>query len=458
MKKISLAILFMLAFPVWVQAADVKAFVDRTHVGMGESINLTVTTSGSDADIDISEIRDFTVVSRGTSTSVQIVNGRMSRQVSYNYMLVPLREGRLVIPPLTAVSDGRSLQTQAIVVQVSKQTPADSGRNDLFVRSQISEQNPFEGQQIIYTFRLYTAIRLANAKFQKPEFTGFTAKEAGDTKTYQTGVNGREYTVSEISYVLVPLKPGKATIAPGTFRCDTVRSRNRRPRSFFDSFFDDPFLGQAELEPKILTTEAFTVDIRPLPAYHGDVKFSGLVGKFELQAELEKTQINVGDSTTLTLAIAGTGNIMDAVPPEVAVPDAFKVYSDNPEEHITVNESGFSGKKIFRTALVAVRPGVYTIPAVRIRYFDVSKGEYKTVSTRLFSLTANPLAEKENIKVFSAPAVQEQPALKKKRVEFTGHDILPLKEELDALISRRSMQLPRFILLLAAPVLLYLTY
>jgi len=342
-------------------------------------------------------------------------------------------------------------------VQVSKQTPADSGRNDLFVRSQISEQNPFEGQQIIYTFRLYTAIRLANAKFQKPEFTGFTAKEAGDTKTYQTGVNGREYTVSEICYVLVPLKSGKATIEPGTFRCDTVRSRNRRPRSFFDSFFDDPFLGQAELEPKVLTTEAFTVNVRPLPAYHGDVKFSGLVGKFELQAELEKTQINVGDSTTLTLTIAGTGNIMDAVPPEVAVPDAFKVYSDNPEEHITVNESGFSGKKIFRTALVAVRPGVYTIPAVRIRYFDVSKGEYKTVSTRLFSLTANPLAEKENIKVFSAPAVQEQPALKKKRVEFTGHDILPLKEELDALISRRSMQLPRFILLLAAPVLLYLT-
>jgi hypothetical protein len=451
MKKISLVIILIFAFPVWVRAADIRAVVDRTHAAMGESVNLSVTVSGGDAEVDVSAIRDFKVIPRGTSTSVSIVNGSMSRQASYNYVLIPLREGRLVIPPLTVVSAGKSLQTRAIVVQVSRQPLAEDASSDLFVRAQISEENPFEGRQIIYTFRLYATVQLANAKFQKPDFSGFTSKKVGDTKSFRKVINGREYNVSELSYVLVPLKSGMVTIDPGKLGCDVVQRKQRNRRSLFDSFF-----GQAELEPKILATEAISINVRPLPAYNGDVKFSGLVGEFRIQAGLENTEIQVGESTTLAITVEGSGNIMDALPPEVIVPDAFKVYADNPEEHINVDGSGFSGKKVFRTALVAVKPGIYTIVPVQISYFDVSKSAYQTLSTRPYTLTAYPAAEKEKIEIFSAPAVQEQPRLKKKKVEFTGRDILPLKEDLDVLESHTSMNLSRFIIMLAAPFLLYL--
>ena len=456
MKKISLVIIFIFMFPVWVRAANIQAVVDRTHAAMGESVNLTVTVSGGDAEVDVSAIRDFKVISRGTSTSVSIVNGSMSREVRYNYVLIPLREGRLVIPPLTVVSAGKSLQTRAIVVQVSRQPQARDKSSDLFVRAQVSEENPFEGQQIIYTFRLYTTVRLANAKFQKPDFSGFTSKEVGDTKSFQKVISGREYTVSELSYVLVPLKSGMVTIDPGRLSCDVVQRKQRRRRSLLDSFFDDPFFGQAELEPKRLSTEAFSINVRPLPAYNGDVKFSGLVGEFKIQAGLENAEIQVGESTTLAITVEGSGNIMDALPPEVTVPDAFKVYADNPEEHINVDGSGFSGKKVFRTALVAVKPGIYTIVPVQISYFDISKSAYQKLSTRPYTLTANPAAEKEKIEIFSAPAVQEQLKLKKKKVEFTGRDILPLKEDLDVLESHTSMNLSRFIIMLAVPFLFYL--
>ena len=88
-------------------------------------------------------------------------------------------------------------------------------------------------------------------------------------------------------------------------------------------------------------------------------------------------------------------------------------------------------------------------------YFDVSKQDYETVSTRPFSVTAKPSAEKERVEIFSAPAVQEQLRFKKKKVEFIGRDTLPLKEELDALKSYRPINLSGFIILLAAPGLLY---
>jgi len=271
-------------FPVLGRAATIQAVVDRAHAAMGESVNLTVTVSGGDAEVDVSAIQDFKVISRGTGTSVSIVNGSMSRKTSYNYVLIPLREGRLVIPPLTVVSAGKSLQTRAIVVQVSRQPQAGDKSSDLFVRAQVSEENPFEGQQIIYTFRLYTTVRLANAKFQKPEFSGFTSKEVGDTKSFQKD--------------------------PGRLSCDVVQRKQRRRRSLLDSFFDDPFFGQAELEPKRLSTEAFSINVRPLPAYNGDVKFSGLVGEFKIQAGLENAEIQVGESTTLAITVEGSGNMM----------------------------------------------------------------------------------------------------------------------------------------------------
>ena len=456
MKKIIWAIIIILAFPVLCRAADIRAVVDRTHAAMGESVNLTVTVSGADAEVDVSAIQDFNVISRGTSASVRIVNGSMSREVRYNYVLIPLREGRLIIPPLTVVSAGKSLQTRAIVVQVSKQPQAEAESSDLFVRAQVSEENPFEGQQIIYTFRLYTAVRLANAKFQKPDFSGFSSKEVGDTKSFQKVINGQEYSVSELSYVLVPLKSGVVTIDPGKLSCDVVQSRQRRRRSLLDSFFDDSFFGQAELKPKMLSTKAYSINVRPLPAYNKDMKISGLVGEFKIRAGLENTEIQVGESTTLVITVEGSGNIMDALPPEVTVPDAFKVYADNPEEHVNVDGSGFSGKKVFRTALVAVKPGIYTIEPIQISYFDVSKSAYQTLSTKPFILTANPAAEKEKIEIFSVPAVQEQFRLKKKKVEFTGRDILPLKEELDVLESHTHINLSRFITMLAVPFLLYL--
>jgi len=93
---------------------------------------------------------------------------------------------------------------------------------------------------------------------------------------------------------------------------------------------------------------------------------------------------------------------------------------------------------------------------VQISYFDVSKSAYQRLSTRPYTLTANPAAEKEKIEIFSAPAVQEQLKLKKKKVEFTGRDILPLKEDLDVLESHTSINLSRFIIMLAVPFLFYL--
>ncbi len=455
MKPLSAFILFIFLFPALSQAAEIKAFVDRKHAALGESIRLTVSVSDGQGAVDTSPIRDFKVLSGATSTSIQITNGRTSRESSYNYTLIPLKQGRLKIPALTVAVDGRRYSTREIIVQVSKRPQTNANNRDVFAEAHISNPNPFEGEQIVYTLKFCNAVRITNPKFRKsPEFPGFTAKKIEPDKSYRTVISGREYNITELTYVLVPLGPGEKTIESAIIKCDIVERRRRRRNSPFDSFFDDSFLNRSDLKPATVMTDPLIIRVMPLPDYTGDVKFSGLVGRFGMRADLENNKLKVGDSTTLSVIISGIGNIMDAEKPEFIVPKEFKVYEDNPEENINLDMSGYSGEKIFRTAIVPMKEGNYSLAPVKLSYFNIDKGQYETLSTNSFSFIVKPSEEKDKLEVFSAPAATGKSL--KKKVEFTGRDILPLKEGMDAMKSHKSYSAIHFSIFLLIPAILYM--
>lgn len=431
--------------------AEVEAVVDRTHIAPGESVELTVTVKGAEGTVDISPIRDFRMMSGGTRTSVQIINGRMSREVYHTYMLIPLKEGRLVIPPLTVTVDSTPRKTAEIVVTVSPKTREQTGNRDVFAEGRISNSSPYEGEPIVYMFRLFHAVQIANARFQKPEFSGFTAKEVENSqKTYRTVLNGRQYNVTELTILLVPVGAGPNTIDPAVLECDLVMHQTRRRNPF--GLMDDPFFGQGGLERRAFRTEPLSVTVRPLPPFAGNGQFSGLVGEFQIHARVDKTTLNVGESATLSVTVSGTGNIMDAAAPEISIPDTFKSYKDAPQENIQSGETGYSGEKIFRTALVPLTEGQYTLEPIALNFFDASSGRYQTRLTAPVAISVHPSGEKDKPEVSTSLSSDSRPL--KKDVEFTGRDILPLKEDMDALETQKAMNAGWFWAFLLGPALL----
>jgi hypothetical protein len=316
--------------------------------------------------------------------------------------------------------------------------------------------NPYEGQQIIYTFTLFNSVEATNAKFRKPDFAGFTAKESKDPRTYRTVRSGREYQVTEIDFVLIPLQAGAITIEPAVLSLDIVRRQQRRRNAPFDSIFKDPFFSGHRLESKVYRTEPLAVDVRPLPAVSGSRPFSGLVGRFRVHAEVEQSRLKVGDSTTLAITVEGSGNIMDADQPELKIPEAFKVYQDNPEEDIRLENTGFSGRKIFRLALVALKPGSYTLGPVELNYFETSTGRYEIAASQPIAISASASTTQEAPMVSSSSSPQNRSQFQKRKVEFTDRDILPLKTELDALENQTDINLTTYTALLVLPILLFI--
>ncbi|WP_372682122.1 BatD family protein [Desulfosarcina sp.] len=449
-RQLVMAIALFLTATSTADAATVRAVVDRNQVAVGESISLQLTIEGGDGEADLSGLADFKTVSRGTSSSFQMINGRTSRQMIYNYVLIPLKAGSLTIPAIPVTIDGKMHYTTPIGITVSREPPADSGQRDVYVTAEVSDPVPWVGQQIVYTFRLFNAVQVADAKFQAPEFNGFTAEELEDRQSHRTVVNGREFIVTEVKFILVPVKTGALEIDQAVLQVSLLQ-RNRRPRPFsgMDSFF-----GRSQMTTRILETDPIAVQVKDLPTRPPGTPFSGLVGRFVIAASLDKTTLKVGDSTTLAVTISGTGNIMDAQAPVIPTPTEFKAYADNPEAQIQPGPQGYSGDKVFRTALVPVQTGQYRIDPIVLTYFDVESGEYHDIATSPFDLTVSPSEAAADIDVFRA-SPEQTPSLKK-RVEFTGRDLLPLKEGLEALKPQRSLPTRWFGLFMAIPVLLFL--
>ncbi len=449
-------LVFLLGLPCLSAGSPVKAEVDRRELSLGQSLRLTVTIEGTDGQVDLSGLTDFKVIQQGQSQQIQMGSSGVHQELVYTYTLIPKQKGALRIPPLPVSVNGKPHRTRAIDIQVlargtSRVRPKGKDGKTVFVRARVSNASPYVGEQLVYTFQLFYRQPLDDIRFGQPDFSGFTAEQIGKDRGFQTRIAGKRYQGIERRYLLMPVAPGPREIAPATLRCNLVQSRQRGGRGFFDDFFPDPF--SRNTRPVSLSTRAISLNVQSLPAYTGDTPFSGLVGRFELSARIDKQQLKVGESATLSLILKGRGNLQDLEPLQPAIPAHFKSYADTTEEQIELDPQGYHGQRIFRYALVPTRPGEFTLPGVTLAYFDPESKTYARQQTRAISLQVQPSSKEEPPVQVTSPGERGKP--EKQAVEFTGRDILPIKERLDLLEDQKPLSLGWFVLFLLLPGLLF---
>lgn len=455
LKKTVCAFLIMLFVPVMASALSVSARVDKNSMTIDDNLILTVSVDERKAEIDTSVIKDFQIVSRTAGSSFQWINGKSSSEYTYVYTLSPLKKGKLTIPALPVQYKKEMVSTEKIDVDVDDGLEAGwtGTGNDIFVKASVNDESPYMGQQIVYTFSLFYTMQISSPSLKLPDFKNFSVKETDKDRQYATKVNGREYHVIERNVILDPLAPGDSDIPPAVLDCRVAVSRGKKSADPFDSFFNDPFFNRQALVPKTLRTNNVSVRVVPLPEKRQSIPFSGLIGRFDMEAELSPRSVGVGDSVTLSVTVKGRGNLKDATGPEIHMPaSAFKMYKDSPVENISLDSLGYSGAKTFRTALVALKGGTYTVPSVSMSFFDVEKGDYKVLSSPEFTIEVTPSPDgADDLKVVSSD--EKLPDIKsftKKKVEFTGHDILPLKEALSGVKNPKHLSFSLFVLFIAS--------
>jgi len=428
-------------------AQRLTATVDRTSATVETPLRLTLTVIGSQqAEPQLPELPDFDVTFAGQTTQLQVVNGRATSSVQHDYLLAPKSTGTFTIPPATVEIDGRRFESQPITVKIvdAESTPRSS--RSVFVSASVSTREPYVGQQVVYTWRLYTHVRIGDPRLDLPDFEGFLREDLGDVREYEATLNGQGYRVSEFHKALFPQEAGTLTIPATTLKLQVEVADLRRRRRPLESFF-----GRAVTEPRVLRTEPIELNVRPLPAAPAD--FSGLVGDFRLEAKISKRELKVGESATLTYTISGTGNAQMISEPELPDLAPFKIYDDKPSARINRSDSGISGSKSYSKALVPLVPGELTLPPVSLSYFDVEAGSYRVARAPELRLQVLPAESDEELRLTESLA----PTTGKVAVRILADDILPLHRDLDAVEPRLAGTGGRFAFLagLLAPGFLF---
>jgi len=424
---------FLLGRAVNANPISVTMTVDRNEVTTDDEIQIQVAVNGtqSASPPQILSSDDFEVQSAGTSSNVQIINGTTSISSTFNFILQPKKAGRFRLGPARVDVGGKSFDSQPVEITVVKSGTgtAKAGSRPFEVLTDVDNHSPFVGQQILWTFQFLTRGEMQNPRLDWPDFKGFWKEEVGKPQEMEKIIDGIRWRVTEIRIVLFPQTPGNLTVAPATLYGNAiVETPGRNGRQRMDSFFDDDFAFNFGRQTKRVTlrTSPIQMQVQPLPSEGRPSNFSGLVGTFRARTTLSKSDIAVGDSTTLSVEIEGLGNIRDAKLGELALSD-FKTYDDQPSVKVGMEGAKFGGTKVFKKALVPLQPGSLTIPSINISYFDPTAKTYRVAATTPIVLKVRPGEGNET----TAHTGVTASVANQKEVSVKGEDIMPIKHTLD---------------------------
>ena len=403
-------------------AQGIQVTIDRTEATIQDRLVLSVTIQGSqNARPELPDLSPFQVYDGGPQTQINMINGRTSFSVTHNYILVPKSTGSFTIGEASVVLDGRRYTSRSFTVKILEASATPSASGELFITVQISNDSPYVGEQVIYTWRFFRRVQVQDAQLLTPfEFEGFLVEDLGDVKQYETTRRGQRYLVNEVKKALFPQEEGKLTLPATQLQC-VVLTRRRGRGGIFDDLF-----GRASGEAKVLSSRPIDVQVRPLPAAPSG--YSGLVGDFRIAGEISKRELQVRESATWKLTISGTGNVQMIGEPAQPILSSFKIYDDKPASSINRSRGKLSGSRSFSRALVPLEAGELTVPAVKLTYFDPEAGSYRTQQTRPIILSVLPAEGREELRLTESVA----PSTGKVAVRILADDILPIYKDLDA--------------------------
>ena len=344
------------------------------------------------------------------STSMSIINGKTSRSTTFGftYILQADVEGTFSIGGASCTVDGKKVTCPGFTIIVEKGNqqaqpqqqqggygysrqqqaatqPATSGNIDskqLFARASLSKNNPYQGEQVIITYKIYTQVSLSQYQIDKlPGNKGFWSEDLtkdGSVRQYSETVNGRNYQVAEIRRgALFAQESGKLTIEPLNLDVLAIVQRQRRSTGSIWDLFDDPFFNPTQAVEKHLSTNSLTVNVKSLPG-NAPSGFNGAVGSFSAKGEADTREVRANEAITYRLTISGSGNLMLIDAPTINFPKVFEVYDPQISDHINRNNNGVSGSRTFEWVLIPRNQGDYEIPAFDFAYFDPATGRYVT--------------------------------------------------------------------------------
>jgi hypothetical protein len=420
-------------------AADVQIDVssDQAYVDFPITLQIQIDNASKHQKPTIDPVDGLEIESLGRSNQssrVVIINGRArsTSSIAYQWSITPNREGTFTIPPVKVSADGLTSITKAIRLTVTK---ADAG-DLVFAEIERNLDEVYAGQPLELTLKVFVkayedeenGIRIGASSLwamlakqsqwgvfeDSLENLRMNRMQPRGVPVIRKDADGKDakYYLFQIDASYYPSRPGPVDVDDDVkivmqYPLAIERSRaedqlrSRLGSMFADDFpfggslLEDAFFGgrrQANVitkqMPIAIRPDMETVVAKPIPNDGQPDDFTGAVGRYVIETQVDRTSAQAGDPIELTIRVRGTG-LMETIvaPPLSELPELtarFRVSKQSLAGQVT------GDTKTFVTTIRPLDRSVTEIPEIPFSYFDPDAAEYETSYSDPIAIDVSP--------------------------------------------------------------------
>src|ERR1051326_8554636 len=387
-KRLHIFFLFLAAsFSGMGQDVRFSASASKTQVAVGEQFQVSFSLNTSGNGFRGPMFDNFTVLAGPNQmTSMSIINGSMSQELSFSYVLAAVKEGTFTIGAASISVGGRTVKSNSLTIEISKNPVSanngggtvTSNGESMFLRTVVSRQKCYQGEYLLVTHKVYARDAIIGFRdLDYPAYDGFWSQVIEETKQNiqltKENIDGKEYFVAVLRQaVLFPQRSGSLEIKPMSVEMVVRQKGKGTGDPYFDSFFGVPY---KDVNVKVKGISA-KVEVLALPDHNKPLDFSGSVGTYALSAKIDKEKVKANDAINLSLTISGKGNLKLVSPPKIDLPEEIETFDPKSADNISIGAGGMNGSRTFEYVLIPRHSGEYIINVAPFSFFHPEHTSY----------------------------------------------------------------------------------
>jgi len=405
--------------------------------------------NGEGSNFEPPSFKDFVVASGPSrSQSTTIVNGEVSRKMSFTYTLKPRRKGIFNIGSAFIKVDGETYKTKALRIEVVESKAGEGQGREVFLKAVPSVPQAYVGQQVLVDYKIYTSVDIDSYNvLEEGDYQGFFAQDVRrfDGRLMREVIDGQQYTTKIIKRVaLFPQQAGALTVAPLELQLGIVKN----------SAGSDGFFFNRQMRRLSVSSDPLTINVQPLPE-NAPQNFTGAVGDYTFTAQTNRQTLTTDDALTIRMSILGDGDVKRVQPPSLGLGENFEVYEPKIIQEANLERDGrIEGRKILEYVAIPQKAGQYQVEP-EFSFFSPDTAAYVTLQAERSSITVRQGMNKPSTAVLPEGEVEAKEdirfiktdaAFSKNRTTFFGSDVFwvlagfPLLGFLSVLLIKRRQQ------------------
>lgn len=369
-------LLLIAAAPLWA-ATQLQASVDKNPVLAGEFFVLTISADDSinSEQPDTSVLlKDFVVGPTSVSSRTNIINGEISKQTNWSVKLMTRKEGTYTIPAFTVAG----VSSKPIELTVAKRSQTSEQNKEAFIKTSIKPTSLYVQEAGVYTVKLYldNNKELLDGNLTTPEMENAELTPINKQSEEYELIDGKRYLVITREYLVQPQKSGVNTITAPVFN---GRIRQNYRQMAVSAMGED-----------------VDVEIKPIPDNYTGAWLPSELVNLDEQWQPKDDTVEVGTPITRTITLTALGVTKEQLP-DIDMPQVqgFRSYPDAKENNHLVRDGRVISQQTASYALLPQTPGTYTLPEIKLPWFNtkINRISYATIPARTLTVvpSTNPL-------------------------------------------------------------------